>query len=234
MYKLRSIFLVMSFLLGSLSISIAQSIEGETNWDNLIYFGNKVTWGQKKWMNSGELQVRLQDNHQQLLQWQLEYVGTYLASKHIEIAPDFRYTVKPDRKEFRPGLGVVLKHMTNKGQFAHQIKGQIDFKTVGETTQVIRYFPSYNHIFSEKWIGSVIGGFYYKFTNERSDIEVVMGGLNAAYVMDKKHTLNLSYVYGQQLQFATDEYIHFGIIMARLIININKEYDYLPAKYINF
>ncbi len=232
--KLKYYIVLVFILIASTTLLKGQNVESDANWDNLIYFGNKVTWGKKQWMNSGELQVRLQDDHQKLLQWQLEYVGSYFLSKHIEIVPDFRYTIKPDRKEFRPGLGVVLKHMTKKGQFAHQIKGQIDFKSEGEITQVIRYFPSYNHIFSEKWIGSVLAGAYYKFTKDRNDIELVMAGVNAAYVMNKQHTLNLSYVYGRQLQFATDEYLNFGILMARLIININKEYDYLPAKYINF
>lgn len=226
--------IILLILFGLIPKVSAQNSGDTDNWDNLIYFGNKVTWGGKQWMNSGELQVRLEDDHQQLLQWHLEYVGTYFVSKNIEIVPDFRYTIKPTRKEFRPGLGIVLKHMTKNGQFVHQIKGQIDFKTEGETTQVIRYFPSYNHIFSEKWIGSLVVGAYYKFTEQRSDIELVMGGINAAYVMNKQHTLNLTYVYGRQLQFATDEYLNFGILMARLIINFNKDYDYLPAKYINF
>jgi hypothetical protein len=203
-------------------------------WDNLLYLGNKVTWGGNKWMNSGELQVRLQDNYQQLLQWQLEYVGSYLATKHLEIAPDFRYSVKPEQIEYRPGLGVIFKHNVSKGQFAHQLKGQIDFRSIGQTSQTVRYFPSYNHLVSDNWVGSVFLGLYYKFTEQRNDVELLMGGVNVAYIVNKQHTLNLTYLVGSQQQFDTSEQKNFGILMARLIININKDYAYQPAKYINF
>lgn len=233
--NIRGLMLVgfISFLV--MSESRSQDLENDTNWDNLIYFGNKVTWGSNKWRNSGELQVRLQDSYRQLFQWHLEYVGSYLLNKNIELVPDFRATVKPDRYEFRPGFGVVVKNNLDRGQFVHQIKGQVDFKTGGgETTQVIRYFPSYNHFVSEKWIASVVVGSYFKFTDEKSGLELLMAGANAAYVINKQHTLNLTYVYGAQKQFPTDEYLQFGILMCRLIINIQKDYEYLPAKYINF
>ncbi|WP_152286688.1 DUF2490 domain-containing protein [Flavicella marina] len=222
------------FLLMPLDISAQDSAEESGNWDNVMYVGNKVTWGKKKWMNSVEWQVRLNNDFKSLLQWQLEYVGSYLMSEHVEIVPDFRYTVKQNRYEFRPGLGVVLKHRTSRGQFTHQIKGQIDFKSSGPTTQVVRYFPSYNHLINKHWIGSLLLGSYYKFTPEKNGLEVLMAGVNAAYIVNKQHTVNLGYLYATQLNFVTNQRSNFGIIVARLIINIKKDYDYLPAKYFNF
>lgn len=228
-----SLFLVF-FLFISLSTKAQEYVEESSNWDNIMHVGTKVTWGKNKWMNSTEWQVRLNNDFRSLTQWQLEYVGTYLISEHVEIVPDFRYTIKPDRYEYRPGLGVVLKHRTKRGQFAHQIKGQIDYKTVGPVTQVVRYFPSYNHLINKNWLGSLLLGGYYKFTPDRNAVEILMAGVSIAYIVNKQHTVNLSYLYANQLNFETDQRSNFGGIVARLIINIETDYDYLPAKYLNF
>ena len=53
-----------------------------------------------------------------------------------------------------------------------------------------------------------------------------------AFVIDKRHVLNFNYLFaasntGQVWNWS-------GIPVIQLVININKEYNYLPAKYFNF
>lgn len=152
----------------------------------------------------------------------------------MEIVPDFRIAIKPNRVEYRPGFGVVLKHGQGKNQFVHQIKGQIDFESTGGNTQLIRYFPSYNRILGEHWLLSTFAGAYYKLTEEENDFSAFVVGLGAAYVINKQHALNFTYLYAQQQNMAEDIWFPAGGVILRLIININKDYEYVPARYINF
>ena len=119
--KFRLLFLI--FLL----ISFVQAVSQEApTWDNQLYLGNKVAFGKNKWKYSGELQIRLENNFQSLDNWYLEFVSNYLISESFEIVPDFRFTVKPDKLEVRPGLGVLYKRITDNIQFVNQVKWQID------------------------------------------------------------------------------------------------------------
>lgn len=232
----KSFVLAFLLLICSTLNTQAQELDNpEVEWDGLIYFGNKVTWGSSNWKNSGELQVRLRDYSKQLLQWQLEYVGTYLISKHVELVPDFRFTVKTTQYEFRPGFGVVLKHGKGYNQFVHQIKHQVDFRTNGgETTQTLRYFPTYSRILNEHWLLGVTGGIYYKFTEEKNDFELVVAGVNGGYIINKQHAINVTTAFLRQKDFTSGNYLQGFALICRLIININKDYEYLPARYINF
>lgn len=44
------------FILGSFLNSQAQESEDQYDWDNIMYVGNKVSWGSNKFKNSAELQ----------------------------------------------------------------------------------------------------------------------------------------------------------------------------------
>lgn len=221
------------FLFMGLSL-MAQESEDPYEWDNLLYVGNKVSWGGKKFKNSVELQFRLQNNMRNLQQYFIEYVGTWLINKNVEIAPDFRIAIRPHRTDFRPGLGVVLKHYSGKTSFVHQIKGQIDFESTGGSTQTIRYFPSINYSINEKWLISGVVGAYYKLSEQQNDFSAFIVGIGCAYIINDQHGINLSYLYAEQQNFVDDLWFPAGGIILRLIINVNKEYDHEPAKYINF
>ena len=59
-------------------------------------------------------------------------------------------------------------------------------------------------------------------------------GLNVAHIINKQHALNITGAYLVQENFNTGDYLKGFGLMFRLIININKDYEYVPARYINF
>jgi len=185
-----------TFLLFLVLISMFFSSNAQNNtsgWDNVLYVGNRVAWGStSQWRNSAELQFRLQNDVRELQQYFVEYTGTYLISKHVELVPDFRMAIKPDRTDYRPGFGVILKHMSNKTQFVHQIKGQIDFKSTGGSSQTLRYFPSVNFLVAEKWLASAMLGGYFVFSDAGNGFQTFVAGLGGAYIINMQHSVSLS------------------------------------------
>ena len=55
---------------------------------------NKVAGGADKFKYSGELQIRLKNDMQQLDRWYIEGMASFLLSKHFEIVPDLRIQYK--------------------------------------------------------------------------------------------------------------------------------------------
>lgn len=90
-------------------VSTAQCQENSANWDNVLYASNKVSWGSENWKQYGDFQSRYNSDFGTLEQWHLEYAASYLANKHWEITPDFRFTRKQNSVEYRPGFGAVYK-----------------------------------------------------------------------------------------------------------------------------
>ena len=63
-------------------------------------------------------------------------------------------------------------------------------------------------------------------------LEYIRGGGGAAYVFNMQHSLNLLYLVG--VGNLGDSWLPQGNLVLQLVININKDYKYVPAKYINF
>ncbi len=127
------------------------SQEDIDKWDNQIYLANKISGGKEKFKFTGEIQIRLKDNMQQLDRWYLEAVGSFLVNKHFEIVPDIRFNIKPDEIELRPGLGVLYKqYLKDKFQFVHQFKWQIDLDNNSNADHAVRYVLFVNKNVSEK------------------------------------------------------------------------------------
>ena len=208
--------------------------EESTNWDNQMYLGNKVAFGKDKWKFSGELQVRLENNFQSLDNWYLEFVSNYLISKRFEIVPDFRFTVKPDKIEYRPGLGVLYKITTKKIQFINQVKWQIDIGNHGKTGNALREVVFLNRRVNDHFITTLVAGFIYRWWPEWNGFQYIRVGPGLSYVFDKKHILNFSYFVG--VENNTKDWLWAGIPMIQLLINISgeKEYKYTPAYYFDF
>jgi len=227
----------MKFLLPSIiALFIASNIFAQEeigNWDNNLYLSNKFSWGKKETLKqSAEFQSRFNNNLAELEQWYLEYSASYLVSKTWEIVPDFRFTRKPSRLEYRPGLGVIYKRLYTKSQLVHQFKYQYDFKNGVNDAQGLRYALFYNYLFSENFIGSVFAGGLFEFGKDFNGFLGLRSGVNAAYVFNKAHSVNLGYYYGL-INDKTGHYNHVGILSIQLIINIRKDYKYLPARYFN-
>jgi hypothetical protein len=223
-------FTLLAFLIQS---QFGQAQETDS-WDNILYVGNKVGWGEnEKYRHTAEFQSRYNNDFGSLEQWHIEYVFSYLYSKNIEVVPDFRFTRKPNRTEFRPGLGGIYKHLYEKAQLVHQVKWQWDKESSGYSSHGLRYAAFYNYVFTEKIVGTVAAGGLFEFGKDFSGFLGLRTGVAAAYVINKAHSINAGYFYGA-INDGTGNYSNVGIFSFQLIININKEFKYLPAKYISF
>lgn len=208
------------------------SAQEDRNWDNQIYLGNKVAFGKNKWKFSGELQVRLENNFQSLDNWYFEFVSNYLVSEKFELVPDFRFTIKPSKIEYRPGLGVLYKKTTKKIQFVNQVKWQIDIDNHGKVGNAMREVVFLNHKFSEKLVSTTVAGFIYRWWPEWNGFQYIRVGPGITYIFDDKHILNFSYFVG--LENDTHNWLWAGIPMVQLVINVTKKYKYTPAYYFDF
>ncbi len=231
-YKFNVAILLVLFLLTP-TLSLLAQDEAPT-WDNQAYLGNKLSWGKNKWKFSGELQVRVENNFQQLDNWYLEFVSNYLISERFEIVPDFRFSIKPDKTEYRPGLGVLYKHITDRFQFVNQIKWQIDLPSHGDVGNAMREVIFMNKPINDKIITTLVAGVIYRWWPSWNGFQYIRVGPGVAYVFDEKHVLNFSYFVG--VENNTKDWMWAGIPMIQLVININKKdkYKYTPAYYFDF
>jgi hypothetical protein len=155
--KSFALSIILSLLLTQQSIAQEQK-----EWDNQIYFINKVGWGKNDWKFSGELQTRLENNLSSLQSYHVELIASYLPSNTIEIMPDFRYIVLPTRVEYRPGFGIFFKQHFNNARLVHQLKGQYDFESTGYDSFSIRYGLFYHQNLSKSFLTTVFGGGMYE------------------------------------------------------------------------
>jgi len=238
---LKYLFSVIILLSFSYCLSYAQSEEPPIDrWDTWLILGNKfVLGGKENFRHSHELQWRVNDNMRQLKEWFYEGVFTYSPNSKWEFVPDFRASVKPERYDFRFGLGTV--HKSNfyssesklSSQFVKQFKYQLDIDSRGNVRQGIRLVLTYNYIVSEHiLIGGLIGPFY-RWSDSFTGIEFIRGGGVFTYVFDPSHTLSFAPLFGAG-NIKPNGWSYSFTPMFSLIIRINKDYKYVPAKYINF
>ena len=205
-------------------------------WDNQFFVGNKVSWGNDKWRYSAELQSRFIQDFQALDRWYFEGVATYQHSANWEIVPDFRFSIRPDFVEARPGFGIIRKDLIGKEeapnqQLVHQLKYQADIGN-NRTNHGLRYIMFYNYVFNKKLIASGIGGVFYSWKDDYKGFEFIRAGAALAYVLNEQHSINFTYFAGAA--DTSPEWTFSGSFVVQLIINIRKDYKYVPAKYISF
>ncbi|OIQ39139.1 MAG: hypothetical protein BM563_04830 [Bacteroidetes bacterium MedPE-SWsnd-G1] len=228
-------FLLPILILISLA-SLAQTtpVEEDTqNWDNIMYAGNRFTYGSSdKLRHSAEFQTRYKDNLSALEQWHIEYAATYLYKENWEIVPDFRFTRKPTRYEYRPGIGVIYKDVNEEKQtqLVHQFKYQYDFKGGIPNTHGIRYALFYNKVINDELVITALAGGLFEFGDDFNGFLGMRTGISAAYVINKAHSVNVGYFYGL-INEKTNDFTNVGVFSLQLIINISRDYKYLPAKY---
>lgn len=227
-YKLILTTVMISF---SCWESIGQDSQEVRSWDNQLFMGNKIAGGIKDWRFSGELQVRLKDNTQSLDNYFMEGVATYLISKNWEIAPDMRMSIKQDEFEYRPGVSVVYKKTLSKWQLVNQVKWQIDIDSKGHSDNAMRYVFFLNYVPNEKIIPNFVAGGFYRWKDDFNGFQYFRFGPGLAYVIDVKHVLNFNYLVSAAN--SGEDWSWAGIAFIQLVININKEFKYLPAKYFN-
>lgn len=213
--------------------SFGQS-DTNTNWDNQIYLGNKITFGENKWKFATELQTRLKNDFQQLDNWFIEFTANYLISKHVEIVPDFRASVKPTKTEIRLGIGLLLKMNTQTTAFTNQTKSQYDIDNYGNPGTAFREVLFVNHVINKKMMATLVAGAIYRWWPEWNGFQYIRVGPGLTYTFNEKHRLNMSYFVG--VENNTKQWLWAGIPMIQLVININSNdnYDYTPANYFDF
>ena len=227
-YKLQLTWLTFLFLY----CNILSAQGGEKTWDNLLFAGNKVSWGKERWKTTAELQFRLKENVEVLDQWFIEGLASYLQSKHWEFILPIRYAFKPGDNEFRPGIGALYKSYTNsKTQLTQQVLYQADISST-EVQHGLRYVFFYNYKMSDRLIPNAVAGAFYRWSNEFNGIQFLRAGAGLTYIIDSKHTLNFSYFLGMTNTGAVWNYQ--GIPFFQLVINLGTNYQHLPAKFINF
>lgn len=231
---MKKLLLVFGMILLLHRVGFAQD-EIDDNWDNILYLSNKIGWGSGSWRQTAMYQSRYDRNFTHLEQWFVEYAASYLLSERIEIVPDFRFTQKEFRREYRPGIGVILKNLFPKTQIVHQLKWQYDFKEGTNNSHAFRYAIFVNHAFSEKIIGTVLAGGLYEWGQQFTGIWGLRVGPSLSYVFNEQHLLSFGYLYGLvNTKETPTRWTNAGIPTVTLVINIRKDFKYLPAKYINF
>ena len=230
--KASKIIIILFMINPSHILVFAQESQDTDNWDNQLFVGNKVVYGLDKWKYSGELQFRVKNDMQVLDNWFIEGVASYLPLKYWELVADFRFSVKSSSVEYRPGLGVLFKILSEKWQFVNQAKYQADISSIGTVGHGVRDVIFVNRILSDKFIPYIAGGVFYRWRPNFSDFEFIRvgGGLNILF--DPIHTLNLSYFIG--LLNNGNRWTWSGIPLIQFTINIREDWLYVPAKYINF
>jgi hypothetical protein len=229
-YKLFFILLLMCT-----QAVIAQEEEIK-KWDNQFFAGNKVTWGNDKWRYSGELQSRFIQDFQALDRWFFEGVASYMHSEHWEIVPDFRFSVRPEFLEARPGFGIIRKDLIRNEdkvnqQFVQQLKYQADIGN-NRTNHGVRYILFYNNVLRENLIATAIGGVFYSWKDNFAGVEFIRAGGALAYILNEQHSMNFTYFVGAA--DTGNDWVYSGSFVVQLVINIKKDYKYVPAKYISF
>jgi hypothetical protein len=234
---MKKIILAISLLLISLMQISAQEID---RWDNWFLLGNKLVFGgQNNIKHSHELQWRVDNNMRSLNVWFYEGVFTYSPNAKWEVVPDFRASINPDKTDFRFGFGLVRKsYLGNEEsninqQLVQQLKYQLDIDGNGNVRHGVRFVATYSRIISEKFVVSGLIGPFYRWSEEFSGIEFVRGGPVFTYVFDTSHTLAVAPLFGAG-NIKPNGWAYSFTPMVSLIIRINKDYKYVPAKYINF
>ena len=234
---MKKVILVTFLLLVSLLQINAQEID---RWDNWFLLGNKLVFGGKNnFKHSHEIQWRVNDNMRSLKEWFYEGVFTYSPNAKWELVPDFRATIKPDRNDLRFGFGGVRKDYFSRdegkfdGQLVQQLKYQFDIDSKGNARHGVRYIVTYNHIFGEHFIVSGLVGPFHRWSEEFTGIEFVRGGPIFTYIFDALHTVAVAPLFGAG-NIKPNGWAYSFTPMVSLVIRINKDYKYVPAKYINF
>ena len=234
-YFLKSRYLICLFICLVSFQSKGQTTDPVDPWDYWLIMGNKVVFGGvNKWKNSHEIQWRADNNLQELNTLLYETVVTYSPNSSWEIVPELRLSVRPNQTQVRPGFGIVRKDYfgEKQSQLAHQFKWQMDIGN--QTTQAVRYSPSFSVVIKEKYVVGGLAAFLYQWGTEYDNrLTFIRFGPSFALIFDKVHTLSIVPAFGVE-NLGTGEWVGSFTPILQLIIRVNKNYKYLPARYINF
>lgn len=213
-------------------VAIAQEGPEPTERDRLLAASAKVNYAVDKWRYSGEFQVRLDEDMRALNLWYVEGAVTNLRYPYFELVPDLRFSVRPDRFETRPGLAAILKVTKPGWQLALQNKYQADIPSQGSTGHGVRQILFGSWVWRKKFIPGLVGGYFYRWQDDFSDIQFWRAGGGITWVFDPVHSLNVSYFTGWEntgIEWTTS-----GFLLVQLNLNLRTDWRYVPAKIFSF
>ena len=116
-------------------------------------------------------------------------------------------------------------------QIVHQVQYQVDIDP-NQAKHGLRYVAFLNYVKNEKLIPNVAAGVFYRWQDDFTGVQFIRVGGGLAWIIDVKHALNFSYFVG--MTNTGKDWVFQGIPFIQLVINISKDYKYVPAKYYNF
>jgi hypothetical protein len=97
----------------------------------------------------------------------------------------------------------------------------------------MRYVLFLNYVpENKKIIPNFVAGGFYRWRDDFTGFQYFRFGPGLAYVIDVIHGLNFNYLISAANN--KENWNWAGIAFIQLVININREYKYVPAKYFNF
>lgn len=174
-------WLILGFaLLGTSSICGAQST-GWGLWSGVLVRDFRHD---SRFDYSGEYQVRLKEDFQELKNHFFEFAGYYRATTRLQSNFGYRFTIRPDRNESRLFAGLFYRTTLVKPnpalnklglRLTHQLMYQRDFNAefndVLLDSSTVRYAFYLTKPFSSVWHGLVIAGGMYTWNAEYTGLE---------------------------------------------------------------
>ncbi len=224
---------ILFFILLLLIIKIqVQAQENTDKWDNELWTGARLAWGESKWIYSVEYQPRFNQNIRQLDRWFLEGSLRYLAGKHFELIPDYRFSVRTSVNEHRLGAGMIYKTMFKKIRFINQFKVQLDKPVSKAPSWAIRNIVFFNYLLNEKWTPYVGAGPLYRLRHDFNGFEIIRVGAGFHYKIDPKHLISFNYYLGSR--DTGQEVVWNGVVFVQITFTLDKDFKYVPANFVGF
>ena len=153
---------------------------------------------------SGEYQVRLTENFQELKSHFVELSGFYKANPRFQSNFGYRFTIRPDRNESRLFAGVfyrttLVKPNPQSGKFGLRLTHQVmyqrdfnaDFNDVLLSSSTVRYALYLTKPFTPVWHGLVIAGGMYTWNAEYTGIEKLRAAVGVRIVRKNNDGISL-------------------------------------------
>jgi hypothetical protein len=175
---------------------------------------------------SGEYQVRLTEDLQELKSHFFEFSGYYKANSKLESNFGYRFTIRPDRKESRLFAGLFYRTTpvkpnpvsSNLGlRLTHQLMYQRDFDASFNDLLVdsntLRYALYLTKPFTPVWHGLLIGGAMYTWNAEYTGLEKVRAAIGVR--IRRKNNDGISLLYVRERRNQPDSTITSNIVWLR-------------------
>jgi len=211
-------------LLGISSIFGAQS-SGWGLWSGLLVRDIRPD---SRFDYSGEYQVRLTDDFQELKSHFIEVSGYYKADPKLQSNFGYRFTIRPDRNESRLFAGLFYQTTLAKPnpalnklglRLTQQLMYQRDlnagFNDVLLDSNTVRYALYLTKPFTPVWHGLVIGGAMYTWNAEHTGLEKLRAAIGVRIRRHNNDGISLLYVRERKKPTRLDDHLKHHLAAVR-------------------